>query len=315
MKPAVMPAGRTALLLLALWMAPALLSAAEGRDPPAPVTIDADGQLEIAARAFQRGEYFRAVVEYERFIFFFPRDHRLPAALLQVGRAYQEAGSNAEAIVAYGTAIDRLAGRPEVWRAYFGVAECQIAQGEPEQALATLEGVAAVAGDDAVADEARFRAGLVHAMQGDWERARAAFGRIDPQRRARFRLEALEVELNRADQLPRKDPAVAGWLSLVPGAGFLYTERYRDAAVAFLLNAGLISASCEAFRHDSPALGSVIGFVAAGFYAGNIYGAISSAHKVNRRQEQGLMERIQRQVRLELSAVDSGMVFGLRAAF
>ena len=65
--------------------------------------------------------------------------------------------------------------------------------------------------------------------------------------------------------------------------GQLYCERYEDALIAFLVNTGLIWATVEAFSNDLYALGSVIGFVGLGFYAGNIYGAVGDAHKFNRR--------------------------------
>ncbi|MCP4670136.1 MAG: hypothetical protein GY857_02410, partial [Desulfobacula sp.] len=87
----------------------------------------------------------------------------------------------------------------------------------------------------------------------------------------------------RAEYAPKKNPAAAGLFAIVPGAGFLYCERYHDAFITLLLNAGLMVAACEAWD-DNKALAGVIGFVETGFYLGNIYGSISSAHKYNRAQ-------------------------------
>ncbi len=282
---------------------------------PGPLVIDADEQFAIATQAFERGENFRAVVEYERFVFYFPKEARVPGAMLQVGLAHHRGGSYREAIGAYYALIDRHGGTPEAWQAFFRIGECHVALGEHGQALAILAGLATVAPDRVIADEAHLRGGLIHAAQGEWDKARAAFENISPARRGTDRLEAIAADLNRAATLPRKDPALAGWLSIVPGAGFLYCERYRDAAVAFLLNIGLMAASYEAFSHGSPALGSVVGFVGAGFYAGNIYGAVSSAHKFNRRQDQGLLEQILNHARMEVSVKDEGLALGLRVDF
>ena len=88
----------------------------------------------------------------------------------------------------------------------------------------------------------------------------------------------------KAEQAPQKNPALAGIFSIIPGGGFLYCERYHDAVITFLLNAGLMVAAWEAFDNDNKALAGVITFVETGFYSGNIYGAISSAHKYNRAQ-------------------------------
>ncbi len=89
---------------------------------------------------------------------------------------------------------------------------------------------------------------------------------------------------------PRKNPNLAGLFAVVPGGGFLYCERYRDAFVSFLLNTGLIYAADAAYDNDNVALAGVIGFVGAGFYTGNIYGSISSAHKYNRAQTIKLLD-------------------------
>jgi len=74
-------------------------------------------------------------------------------------------------------------------------------------------------------------------------------------------------------------------LSVIPGAGYLYLERYQDALISLLVNTALIFAAYEAFDNDLYVLGGIISFVELGFYAGNIYGATTSAHKINRSQK------------------------------
>jgi hypothetical protein len=90
-------------------------------------------------------------------------------------------------------------------------------------------------------------------------------------------------------------------LSIVPGGGQLYCNRYQDAMTAFLINAGLIWAAWEAFDNEQYALGSVISFVEFGFYAGNIYGAVSSAHKYNRDRIAEFRERLNQRRQMSLS--------------
>jgi hypothetical protein len=109
---------------------------------------------------------------------------------------------------------------------------------------------------------------------------------------------ALESEKNALISLVKetravhqKDPVLAGIFALVPGGGFLYTGRFRDALTAFGLNAGLIWAAYTAFDHDNPALGGVISFVEAGFYTGGIYGSVSAAHKHNHAQKVKILNR------------------------
>ena len=88
----------------------------------------------------------------------------------------------------------------------------------------------------------------------------------------------------RAEHAPKKSPVAAGLFAVIPGGGFLYCERFHDALITFLFNAGLMVAAYEAWDNDNKALAGVIGFVETGFYFGNIYGSITSAHKYNQTQ-------------------------------
>ncbi len=96
--------------------------------------------------------------------------------------------------------------------------------------------------------------------------------------------------------LPKKSPAVAGSLAaILPGAGHLYTERPRDALVAFLLNGAFIVAAVELFRHDNYWAGGIVTFFEVGWYAGNIYSAVSSAHKYNKKVQDDYLEQLRNQ--------------------
>ena len=109
----------------------------------------------------------------------------------------------------------------------------------------------------------------------------------------------------------RKNPGLAGALAIVPGVGYLYCERYQDALIALLVNGGLIWAACEAFHNDLYALVAVITFVEVGFYAGNIYGSVSSAHKYNRKNERQWIDNLRRRLKVDLAGRPANMGFEL----
>jgi hypothetical protein len=149
--------------------------------------------------------------------------------------------------------------------------------------------------------KAFYRAGWVLLETGQWEKARWYFQQITKDHQARYRVMDLNTALADATKIPQKSPALAGTLSVIPGGGYLYCNRPKDALMAFLLNGGLIWAAVEAFHNKSPALGTVISFVEAGFYAGNIYGGISSAHKYNERQKKKFIDGLRENTRISLS--------------
>ena len=81
--------------------------------------------------------------------------------------------------------------------------------------------------------------------------------------------------LDRMDEVPQKSPAAAGILAAASSRGrALYTERYRDAAIAFLLNGAFIWGMVEAFEHQNYAVGGILTFFELGWYSGNIYSAV-----------------------------------------
>ena len=89
---------------------------------------------------------------------------------------------------------------------------------------------------------------------------------------------------------------------VIPGAGHHYCERYRDALIAFLLNGAMIYAAYEAFDHDNEGLGGLITFFEIGLYSGNIYSAVNSAHKYNRKQKRDFFQYLKEHSMLEASA-------------
>jgi hypothetical protein len=128
------------------------------------------------------------------------------------------------------------------------------------------------------------------------------FSKISIKNKNKYRLKRLTEELNNKKFISQKNPRLAGILSVIPGAGYAYCERYQDALIAFLLNGGLIYAAYESFEDHNHALGGVIAFVEFGFYTGNIYGAVTSAHKYNRKQTSRFIEQLKNNAKINVSA-------------
>src|SRR5512139_3816162 len=57
----------------------------------AQITIDSDEQFRFAEQTMEKGDVLRAVVEFERFLQFFPEDKNGPRARLLIGQCYMKA--------------------------------------------------------------------------------------------------------------------------------------------------------------------------------------------------------------------------------
>jgi tetratricopeptide (TPR) repeat protein len=265
------------------------------------VVLHPDGQFEFAEQYFKKGEYYRAIGEYERFIYFFPEAEQVELARYRIGLAYLRGERYEEAIEAFGHLIERHPGSGHAMESYLRISEAYVHLKRYDEAIVNLEDLVRIAPDQNIKDEAHYQCGWSYLEKGLREDAETCFNKISPGNREKYRLQQLLQELDKEQKLRRKNPATAGVLGIVPGAGHLYCERPRDALASFLINGALIFAAYEAFDHDQDVLGGIITLVELGFYSGNIYSAVSSAHKFNRHEKYYFLKRLKEEARVNFS--------------
>jgi tetratricopeptide (TPR) repeat protein len=270
--------------------------------------ITSNEQFNFAEQLFSKGEFDQAAIEYQRFILFFPDDNRVMTARLQMGKSYFEKGDYDRAKTVFLEIIALNGKENQTPSAFFELSRCFFMLGDVKNALSTLNGLILQTDNPDIIDRAWYEMGWISlesqglAKSPSWQDAEALFKRISPANKDPYGIDALLLKMEDSRNIPRKSPTIAGFLSIIPGGGYFYCNRYQDALTAFLLNSGLILAAVSSFENDNPALGAVIGFVEAGFYSGNIYGGISSAHKYNRNQTRRFIEILKDQTAIRLSA-------------
>jgi tetratricopeptide (TPR) repeat protein len=289
---------------------------AEDNIPPN-LVINPDQQYMFSMEYFDQGQYDKAIAEFERFIYFFPDHHMVDNAKYHIGLSYFRSGRFLEAVDPFSNIVETSTDQDLIAKTHFRMSETFVNMQEHSTAINVLNHLVETGNNQLFIDEAHYRAGWIYLQLNDVESARRRFQLIIPQNRDFFRIQTINKELSREELFPEKSPRVAGFLSILPGAGFAYTERYRDALVAFLLNAGLIFAAYESFDNGNEALGGIIAFVGTGFYAGNIYGSVSSAHKYNCDSHQQFMEHLRNKTQVVLSVAPEkqGVVLGFRVDF
>jgi TolA-binding protein len=289
------------LLALFILIIPSSGSCAESDQKPV-LKIEPDTQYDFAEYYYSNEEYFRAIGEYKRFIYFFPEDTRVPLAAYKIGESYFKARRFREAIDSFKIIIDRYSDIDLSIKSYFMISECLVMLDKYGPAISNLHNLILITDDVNTKDEAFYRIGWIYLEMEAWEKARLYFSKISRQNIHKYNLKKLSDELNIEVTIPKKNPKLAGVLSIIPGAGFLYCERYQDALIAFLLNGAMICAAYEAFDNGNEALGGIIAFVETGFYAGNIYGSVSSAHKYNRNKSKQFLEKLKENTKISFSA-------------
>jgi len=123
--------------------------------------------------------------------------------------------------------------------------------------------------------------GIASLYERRWEEAQRNFEAV-PGASPLVPTAARYRELARAgSRVPQKAPALAGWLGIVPGAGYAYAGFKQTALSALIVNTAFALAARQAFRTDQDVLGGFLTAFSASWYAGSIYGSVQSAKRAN----------------------------------
>jgi tetratricopeptide (TPR) repeat protein len=285
-------------------------------------------QLGLADRFFSQFEYHQAVIEYQKFLYFFPEHKKVPYAQYQLAMAYFD-GAEYEIALKHFEALarqERQNGFP--LEAGFMISRCYVALGNAMSAVANLKKMLNFVTQPDIRDRVHYEIAWIYiGTTPDAEcegvtRALTYFNKIDTSRRADYKIDdlhgALDAVCARSNELSfsRKNPGLAAGLAIFPGAGYAYCGRFHDAVVSFLFNSSLMYAAYEAFDNDHEALGVVVSFVELGFYMGSIYGSTTAAHKHNKYQVDAFLDHLA-SFRVGIAPVgdDGRLLCSLRVAF
>lgn len=254
----------------------------------------AEQLLSFADHLFEQGDYYRAITEYERVLFFHPGHPLAKTARLRIAEAYLRGERYDQAIERFQAIHRELPDDDPGRKAYFLLGEAYYRKRDHSRAADVFEDYIERYPADTRTDAARIRLGWCLLRQGKWQEAAEAYRNVPVSSPLHAQAEGLAAGAQEYPTRPTKSPALAGTLSAVlPGAGQLYDGRPADALVSFLLNGAFIWATVEAFRQDNNVTGGILLFFEAGWYLGNIYNAVGSAHKFNRRSEQQLFDGLE----------------------
>ncbi|MDX1763474.1 MAG: tetratricopeptide repeat protein [bacterium] len=266
-----------------LWVLVTLVPAWAETDAPT-VANEGDRLFGFAAALVEEGDYYRAITEYKRFVSYFPDDHRVPLARLNVALAYRRGGKTDLAVgILKAIQID-YGGSSIAEKAHYETGHTYAVVGRHQEAATTLADYLVLYPDSVRRDSAWERLGwsLIHLWR--LEEAAQAFQSVS-NRSARYPFtQALAEQLSGPVTVPEKSPLLAGTLSaILPGAGQFYTQRPREGITSFVLNGSFIWAIAGLFNKGNEVAGVLLGFFETGWYSGGIFGAVNDAHKFNRK--------------------------------
>jgi hypothetical protein len=269
--------------LLLIVLLPSLVWA----DPGGNQSAD-ESQFAFARHLFQHHDYFRAITEFKRYLFLYPSGAKADEADYLLGEALVQTKSPKEAIVQWEGALKRNPSTSFKDEIQFKIGKALWELGQEDRALSQWENI--------------INEGLSSSSKATASRA-VLWGLIKQKKydQARLKLKTFpltaseqgihETYFQKAEQLPLKSPITAGTLAaLLPGAGHWYLDRHQDALIAFSINGLFIWGAVSSFQQGNTGLGVLLSFIELAWYSGNIYSAVNTAHKINRKQETDFLE-------------------------
>jgi len=246
----------------------------------------ADRLWDFANHLYDKQDYYRALSEYQRFVFLFPKDYRADQAKLQIGRCYRREGKADKGfsylIRLFNARADEAVG-PEALLEMIAIREEQ--ERYPRAIYWTKQFIERYP-DYSEIDTLYLRLAWLQIDSGRYEAAIATLERIQPESKHHPRARSLRQALQQRPEARKRSPVMAGVLSAVlPGSGHLYAGRPGQAASSFLLNALFITGAVLAFEHDSPVLGGILVFFEVGWYVGGIQSAAQAVQEENQKEE------------------------------
>jgi len=242
---------------------------------------------EFADALMKEGDYYRAITEYKRELFFSTDPSTKQRCLLYIARAYRKSARYASAVpYAASLAEDTTAVNDVRSAALLELGLIYVDWGRAALAASCFE--------RAVADDstgfARLGLGLVDMQEDRPARAAAAFRQIALTRgdsASRVDLLHLASDTEAMAATPRLSPALATTLSFfVPGSGQMYSGHLYDGLQAFAFVGAFALATVASYQYEHR-VRHHLGWTYAGisvtalFHGANLIGANRTAHYRN----------------------------------
>jgi len=271
---------------------------------------EADKDYSYIKHLYQEKDYYRCISEAKRFLFYNVSDIRVSDVELLIAHSYYYGGDQKEAFIYYTSVAQKYKDTDNSNTSMYRVGVIQYENGLFCDSYTTFKKL--VDTNSVSEDLAQKARTYIDMIVLEEKGSNCTF--VDKDKYTSKHYTEREDEYL---ALEKKSPRTAGTLSaLVPGLGQLYVGRPRDAFVAFLLNGLFIWGIVEAVEADNWGAATALGAVELGWYSGNIYSAVSGAHKYNEKKRNHLFNKYKIDYQLNLvSNDDKKIVFSLNYNF
>lgn len=231
-------------------------------------------QFEYAKRLYDKENYFDAVTEFKRLLFFDKDTSLNYKANLLIGLSYKSGSKFSEAIQYFKNAELSSSSKEELFESQIEIVKINILRRTTSRAFLILDSLQNDSRFLDDKDEIKYWRGWAYIFANDWDKAAVTFKEIKTGDQLGEICDSIDNELY--------NPQLAKILSLVPGVGQFYTGEYASGLISIGWNVLWGYLTINAFVEDRILDGVLIGSLLWWrFYSGNIQNAEKFAIEKN----------------------------------
>jgi len=236
---------------------------------------DFDKQYDFAKQLFADEEYYDAVTELKRLLYFDESEAYNYQANILIGRSYKQGGKFADAVKHFTLAEISAANRDEIYYSRIENVRVNILRKTTKQALDLIISLEDDEKFSSKKDELNYWRGWAYMFADDWQNAAFSFGKIDSEHELKLLAEKVEGE--------KYSVNFAKIMSMIiPGAGQFYTGEYVSGLLSLGWNVLWGYLTIKSFVDDRIFDGIMVGSLLwFRFYNGNTYNAEKFAEEKN----------------------------------
>jgi tetratricopeptide (TPR) repeat protein len=236
---------------------------------------DFDKQYDFAKQLFADEEYYDAVTELKRLLYFDESEAYNYQANILIGRSYKQGGKFADAVKHFSLAEINAAESDELYYSRIENIRVNILRRTTKQALDLINSLEDDERFSAKKNELNYWRGWAYIFADEWENAAFSFGKIDRQHELKLLAQKVEDE--------KYSVNFAKFISMIiPGAGQFYTEEYVSGLLSLGWNVLWGYLTIKSFVDDRIFDGIMVGSLLwFRFYNGNTYNAEKFAEEKN----------------------------------
>jgi len=249
--------------------------------------VNLDTQFELAKKLFEEENYFDAVTEFKRLLFFDSQKQFTYSANEYIGQSFKMGGKFSEAVIHFTLAEINAKDEEQLYNARIEIIRVNILRRTTSKAIRLLDSLEADQRFVKKKDEINYWRGWAYIFADEWDKASYAFSKTNSEHELKKLVDQVEQE--------KYSVTFAQIISYIfPGAGQIYTGHYISGLLSLGWNILWGYISINSFIEERIFDGLMVtNFLWLRFYMGNIQNAAKFAEEENRRISNSALRYLQ----------------------